>query len=85
MCVPANTERPKLRLRTEEFDRLARAFMGVDTDVEIAARLKVDTSTLSLIRTGKRYVSSGFVASVMKEMPDVPLDRVFEPIAESAA
>lgn len=59
--------------------------MSVETDVEIAARLKVDTSTLSLVRTGKRYVSAGFVASVMKEMPGVPLDRVFEPVAERAA
>lgn len=54
--------------------------LGVETDTEIAARLKVDKSTLSLIRKGARFASAGFVATVMAEMPGVPLERLFESV-----
>lgn len=86
MCMPANTEQPRLRLRTEEFDRIARALLGVETDRQVAERLKVNTTTLSLIRSGKRFAPAGFIAMVMAEMPGVPLERLFEAVdRESAA
>jgi transcriptional regulator with XRE-family HTH domain len=71
----------KWRLRTAEFDRLARALLGVSTDRAIAARLGVGPDTLSQLRHG-RTPSSGFMAAVKREMPGVPVEQVFELAAD---
>jgi DNA-binding transcriptional regulator YdaS (Cro superfamily) len=75
----------RLRLRTAEFDRLARAILGEDTDGKIAERLGTHFTTLSQYRRGARYVPAEFVAACKSEMPDVPIDAIFEAVPERAA
>lgn len=75
----------RLRLRTEEFDRIARAMLGEDTDGKIADRLGTHFTTLSQYRRGARYVPAEFVAACKAEMPTVPFDTLFEAVAERAA
>lgn len=84
-CVTAKKTKMRLRLRTEEFDRVARTLLGVDTDAKIAERLGTHFTTLSQYRTGARFVPAEFVAACKAEMPSVPFDAIFEAVAERRA
>lgn len=76
-CMAAHIKL-KWRLRTEEFDRLARTLLGESTDRAIAARLGVGADTLSQLRRAQREPSTAFMAAVKREMPGVPVEQLFE-------
>ncbi len=80
--MTAKKTKMRLRLRTEEFDRFARALLGVDTDAKIAERLSTHYTTLSQYRTGARFVPAEFVAACKAEMPSVPFEVIFEAVPE---
>ena len=70
--------RPRLRLKTAEFDKLAAAVTGARTDRELAARLGVGANHLSQIRNGGRTPGAHFIAAVQSAMPNVPFEQLFE-------
>lgn len=74
----SGTDRPKLRLRTAEFDKLAAAVIGARTDRELAERLGVGANHLSQIRNGARTPGAHFIAAVSSAMPHVPFEQLFE-------
>jgi hypothetical protein len=82
--VTAIKDRMRLRLKTPEFDRIARAVLGVKTDGEIAERLRTHPTTLSQYRTGRRPLPADFVAACKNAMPDIPLETFIESVPESA-
>lgn len=73
----------RLRLKTAEFDQIARAVLGVKTDGEVAERLRTHPTTLSQYRTGRRPLPADFVAACKAAMPAVPLDSFVESVHES--
>lgn len=79
----SGTGKPKLRLRTAEFDLLAAAVTGARTDRELAERLGVGANHLSQIRVGARTPGAHFIAAVRTAMPNVPFEQLFE-IVDSA-
>lgn len=83
-CVTAIKDRMRLRLKTPEFDRIARAVLGIRTDGALAMILRTHPSTLSQYRTGRRPVPADFVAACKNAMPDVPIETYVESVPESA-
>jgi len=74
----SGTARPRLRLRTAEFDKLAAAVTGARTDRELAEHLGVGANHLSQIRVGARTPGAYFIAAVQSAMPHVPFEQLFE-------
>lgn len=72
------SDSPKLRLKKEEFDRLAAAVIGARTDRELAERLGVGANHLSQVRNGHRIPGAHFIAAVRTAMPHVPFEQLFE-------
>lgn len=70
--------KPRFRLRTAEFDKLAAAVTGARTGRELAGRLKISYNHLSQIRTGARTPGDRFIAAVTVAMPHVPFEQLFE-------
>lgn len=81
------TGRPTLRLKTEEFDKLASAVIGAPTNKELAKRLGIDEAHLSQLRRGRRSVGEKFIAACKVAMPNVTFEQIFaiEPAASDAA
>lgn len=76
--------KPTLRLKVDEFDKLAAAVIGAPTQFELARRLGVDPAHLSQLRTGKRAPGEVFIAAVKTAMPNVTFEQLFE-VVEAAA
>lgn len=76
LCMKAHATR--LRLKTAEFDTLARAVLGQQSDAKLAARLGVGATHYSQLRTGRRNPGSAFIAAVKTAMPNVPFEHIFE-------
>lgn len=74
----SGTNKPRLRLITAEFDKLAAAVIGAHTDRELAERLGVGANHLSQIRNGARTPGAYFIAAVRTAMPNVAFDQIFE-------
>lgn len=74
----SGTDKPKLRLKTAEFDKLAAAVIGARTDRELAERLGVGANHLSQIRVGARTPGAQFIAAVRTAMPNVAFEQLFE-------
>ena len=74
----SGTAKPRLRLRTAEFDKLAAAVTGARTDRELAAYLGVGANHLSQIRVGARTPGAHFIAAVRSAMPHVAFEQLFE-------
>lgn len=70
--------KPRLRLKTDEFDVLAAAVTGARTHRELAERLGVGYNHLLQIRKGERTPGSEFIAAVQVAMPNVSFEQVFE-------
>lgn len=83
LCMAAQGRR--LRLRTAEFDKLARAILGQLPDWQIAERLGVNATHLSQLRTGNRNPGADFIAACKTAMPNVAFEDLFEVVAPEAA
>ena len=77
--------RPTLRLKTEEFDKLAAAVTGARTDRELAEKLGVSYNHLSQLRTGARTPGAQFIAAVRTTMPHVSFEEIFETVEAAPA
>lgn len=77
--------KPTLRLRTEEFDKLAAAITGARTDRELAERLGVSFNHLSQVRVGARTPGPQFIAAVRNAMPHVAFETLFDVVETSPA
>jgi hypothetical protein len=76
--------RPTLRLKTDEFDKLAAAVIGAPTNKELAERLGVGEVHLSQLRNHRVSVGEKFIAACKVSMPNVTFEQIFE-IVEPAA
>jgi DNA-binding transcriptional regulator YdaS (Cro superfamily) len=74
----SGTDRPKLRLKTADFDKLAAAVIGARTDRELAEKLGVSPNHLSQLRVGARTPGEKFIAACRVTMPHVPFEQIFE-------
>jgi len=84
--TPARTNgRPTLRLKTEEFDKLAAAVIGAPTNKELADRLGVGEVHLSQLRNHRVGVGEKFIAACKTEMPNVTFEQLFEVVESGAA
>lgn len=77
--------RRRVRLRTDVFDREARAAFHVDTDAAVADRLDVHFTVLSQYRTGNRYCGAGFIATCQSELPHLTFEQLFEVVEVEGA
>jgi DNA-binding transcriptional regulator YdaS (Cro superfamily) len=80
--------RPTLRLRTDEFDKLAAAVIGAPTNKALAERLGMDEAHLSQLRNHRRTPGEKFIAACKTAMPNVTFEQLFEivePVAASDA
>jgi len=75
---------PTLRLKTDEFDKLAAAVIGAPSDKELAERLGINPAHLSQLRNHHRSPGDKFIASCKIAMPNVTFEQLFE-IVEPAA
>jgi hypothetical protein len=76
--------RPSLRLKTEEFDKLAAAVLGEPTNRNLADRLGIGEVHLSQLRNHRRGPGEEFIAACKIAMPNVTFEQLFE-IAEPPA
>jgi transcriptional regulator with XRE-family HTH domain len=74
--------RPTLRLKTNEFDKLASAVIGAPTQKELAERLGIGEVHLSQLRNHRRGPGEEFIAACKIAMPNVTFEQLFE-IVES--
>ncbi len=77
--------RPTLRLRTDEFDKLAAAVIGASSNRELAERLGIGEVHLSQLRNHRVGVGEKFIAACKTEMPNVTFEQLFEVVESSAA
>lgn len=91
ICMRANgtparaSGRPTLRLKTEEFDKLAAAVIGSSTNKELAERLGVGEVHLSQLRNHRVSVGEKFIAACKVAMPNVTFEQLFEIVEPVAA
>lgn len=84
ICMRANgtpaqaTGRPTLRLRTDEFDKLAAAVIGAPTNKALAERLGMDEAYLSQLRNHRKTPGEKFIAACKALMPNVTFEQIFE-------
>lgn len=72
-----------LRLRKEQFDKAAdHAFGAAATDGEVAERLGLDPSSLSLYRNGHRQPPRTLITKLLATFPDLKFEDLFETVAE---
>lgn len=76
--------RPTLRLKTDEFDKLAAAVIGAPTNKELAERLGIGEVHLSQLRNHRVSVGEKFIAACKVAMPNVTFEQLFE-VAEPVA
>lgn len=84
VSMSGNTK-PTLRLRTEEFDKLAAAVIGAPNQGELARRLGVGINHLSQIRNHARTPGAQFIAAITSAMPNVPFEQIFETVEPVSA
>ncbi len=72
------SRRPALRLRTDEFDKLAAAVIGAPTNKELADRLGVGEVHLSQLRNHRCGPGEAFIAACKIAMPNVTFEQLFE-------
>jgi hypothetical protein len=77
--------RPTLRLKTDEFDKLAAAVIGASTQKELAERLRVGEVHLSQLRNHRRSPGEEFIAACKIAMPNVTFEQLFEIVEPVAA
>lgn len=91
VCMRANgtptrtSGRPTLRLKTDEFDKLAAAVVGAPTNKELADRLGIGEVHLSQLRNHRVSPGEKFIAAVCAAMPHVPFEQLFEIVEQAAA
>jgi transcriptional regulator with XRE-family HTH domain len=74
----------RLRLRKEQFDQAAdRAFGDQATDGEVAERLGLDPSSLSLYRNGHRQPPRTLITKLLATFPDLEFEDLFEVVPET--
>jgi len=87
--TPARTNgRPTLRLKTDEFDKLAAAVIGAPSQKALAERLGFGEVHLSQLRNHRVGVGEEFIAACKIAMPNVTFEQIFEivePVASDAA
>lgn len=71
------TNMARLRLKTPEFDLLARARFGVETDRDVAQRLGVNKTNLSLMRNGHMQPGEILIVRIMTGL-NCRFEDVFE-------
>ena len=74
------TGRPTLRLRTDEFDKLAAAVIGAPTNKDLADRLGIGETNLSQVRNHRCSPGEAFIAACKVAMPNVTFEQIFEVI-----
>lgn len=77
--------RPTLRLKTEEFDKLAAAVIGAPTNKELADRLGIGEVHLSQLRNHRVGVGEKFIAACKTEMPNVTFEQLFDIVESDTA
>lgn len=91
ICMRANGKparssgKPSLRLKTDEFDKLAAAVIGAPTNKELAERLGIGEAHLSQLRQNHRSPGEEFIAACKIAMPNVTFEQLFEIVEPVAA
>jgi hypothetical protein len=73
-----------LRLKSEALSKYRR-IAGIDTDSELAARMRIDAGNLSRVLKGTQAPGPKFIASLIAAFPGLELDDLFEVVVNGEA